>query len=519
MSTNKSILKSAGVIGLATLASRLLGFIRDVVIARLFGVYAYAQAFVIAFKIPNLFRDLVGEGAANAAFVPVFSEYRIRHDDKEFWELANVVLNLLLVVLTGITILGILLSPLIVRIIAPGFITDADKLQMTVRLTRIIFPYILLVSLAAYAMSILNTLKHFSVPAFAPCLLNISIIIFAIIFGENILGLASGVLAGGLLQLAVQIPVLYRKGFRPRLFMNFKHAGAKTIGKLMLPRLFSSSVYQLNNFVDSIFGSLAFIVGEGGVAALYFSYRLIQFPLGIFSNALSQAILPTFSAQALEDNPENLRNTLSFGLRATFLVMVPASVGFMVLAYPIITTVFQGGRFDVYSSAQTARALIFYSFGLFAYGGTKILQSCFFALKDTATPAKVAFLALMLNIALNSVLMFPLQLAGLALATSISGTITFLILFLLLKKRLASFGTSRIVSSFIRILAASCGMGAVCYFVSKNFFAVGRKPLYKLANLGLPVILGLASYVLLCFIFRVQEMQELRSWLLKRKKD
>ena len=330
MSTGKSqanphhlIAKSAGIIGFATLCSRILGFMRDVVIARLFGVYIYAQAFVIAFKIPNLLRDFVGEGATNAAFVPVFSEYTVSHTKEEFWELANVLLNLLLVILTAITLLGIIFSPLIVRLIAPGFIASPEKLAATIRLNRIIFPYILLISLTAYSMGILNSLKTFAIPAFAPCLLNISIIVFALVFGEGIKGLALGVLVGGILQLAVQIPALYKKGFRLRLLCNFKHPAVKVIGRLMLPRVMSSSIYQLNNFVDSIFGSLAWIVGEGGVAVLYFSYRLIQFPLGIFSTALSQAILPTFSTQALEGNHDKLKQTLSWGLRATGFLLIP----------------------------------------------------------------------------------------------------------------------------------------------------------------------------------------------------
>jgi len=515
MSTNKSIAKSATVIGFATLCSRILGFIRDVVIARLFGVYVYAQAFVIAFRIPNLFRDLVGEGAANAAFVPVFSEYKVRHTEEEFWELANVILNLLLVIVTAITLLGIIFSPLIVRLIAPGFISDPHKLEITIRLNRIIFPYILLISLAAYAMGILNSLKHFSVPAFAPCLLNISIIVFALLFGEGIKGLALGVLVGGVLQLAIQVPVLYKKGFHLNLFRRFKHPAAKTIGKLMVPRLFSSSIYQLNNFVDSIFGSLAFIVGEGGVAVLYYAYRLILFPLGIFSTALSQAILPTFSTQALEDNHSNLKTTLSFGLRATFFVMLPASIGFMVLAHLIIETIFRGGKFDAYSVVQTANVLIFYSIGLFAYGATKILQSCFFALKDTVTPAKVSFLALIVNIILNSILMFPLKLGGLALATSISGINTFLILFFLLRKKIHGFGIKIIIISFTRILLASLAMGFVCWAVSKNIPFDGGS-LAKLFNLSLSIASGLIAYIIFCFILRVREIQELWRWVAKK---
>jgi len=519
MPTNKSIAKSASIISFATLCSRLLGFIRDVVIARLFGVYIYAQAFVIAFKIPNLLRDLVGEGATNAAFVPVFSEYTVKHSKKEFWELANVVLNLLLVILMVITLLGIIFSPLIVRLIAPGFISDPYKLATTVRLNRIIFPYILLISLTAYSMGILNSLRHFAIPAFAPCLLNISIIVFALLFGEGIKGLALGIMIGGVLQLAVQIPVLYKKGFRLALFKKFKHPAAKIIGKLMLPRILSSCIYQLNNFVDSIFGSLAWIVGEGGVAILYFAYRLILFPLGIFSTALSQAILPTFSTQALEDNYAQLKQTLTFGLRATFFVMLPASIGFMVLAHPIISTLFSGGRFDAYSITYTANALFFYSIGLFAYGATRILQSCFFALKDTVTPTKVAALALVINVVLNSILMFPMKISGLALATSLSGITTFFVLFFILKKRLQPFNIRGISSSFVRIFVASLGMGAVCYFISQKNIILVNGILGRFINLGLVIILGLVSYLLFCFIFRVREMQELWRWLSKKKNN
>jgi putative peptidoglycan lipid II flippase len=509
--SHRNIAKSAGIIGIATLCSRILGFIRDVVIARLFGIYVYAQAFVIAFRIPNLFRDLVGEGATNAALVPVFSEYSAKHTKEEFWELCNVVLNVLLVILMTITILGIIFSPLIVRLIAPGFSASPEKLEATIRLNRIIFPYILLISLAAYSMGVLNSLKHFAVPAFAPCLLNISIIVSALMFGEGIKGLATGVLAGGLLQLAVQIPILYKKGFRFKFSSKFKHPGVKTIGKLMLPRVLSSSIYQLNNFADSIFGSLAWIVGEGGVAVLYFSYRLIQFPLGIFSNALSQAILPTFSTQAATDERSKMKLTLSWGLRSTFFVIVPASVGFMVLAHPIISTIFGGGKFDLNSSNLTANALVFYSVGLFAYGGIKILQSCFFALKDTVTPTKTAALSLVINVVLSAILMFPLKINGIALATSISGIVTFLVLFNCLMKKMGDFGIQAITISFVRIFAASVGMGLVCFLVLRQ-----TVHLNKFISLSLEIIAGLISYMLLCFIFRVSEMQQLWNWLVKK---
>ncbi len=518
MSTNKSVAQSAGIIGIATLCSRILGFIRDVVIARLFGVYVYAQAFVVAFRIPNLFRDLVGEGAANAAFVPVLSEYAAKHTKEEFWELVNVLLNLLLVIVSAIVLCGVIFAPVIIRLIAPGFVDDPQKLAATVTLTRLLFPYLLLISLSAYSMAILNTLKHFSVPAFAPCLLNLSIIVCAMAFGEGIKGLALGVLIGGVLQLGAQIPILYKKGFRLSLRGRFKHPGARLIGKLMVPRLLSSSIYQLNNFVDSIFGSMAVIVGEGGVAVLYFAYRLIQFPVGVFTNALSQAILPTLSTQALDADRAHLKKTLLFGLRATFFVMVPASVAFMVLAHPIIEALFGGGRFDAYSAQATARALFFYSFGLSAYGATRVVQSCFFAIKDTVTPAKIAGMALGMNVAFILILIYPLKIGGIALSSSLSGIISFSILFSVLRKRLAPLPLRPLVLFCFKVLAASIGMGAVCHYAALSAFVRFGGSWGQLVHLGFVIIAGVISYGLLCVFLRVNEIRELLAWLRRHKR-
>lgn len=512
MSTNKSILRSAGVIGLATVLSRILGFLRDVVIARLFGVYAYAQAFVIAFKIPNLFRDLTAEGAANAAFVPVFSEYQAKHTKEEFWDLANTVLNLLLIAVSALTLLGIIAAPVIVRLIAPGFITDTHKLNITITLSRIVFPYLLLISLTAYAAGILNSLRHFALPALAPCLLNISIIVFALLFREGVTGLALGVLVGGLLQLLIQVPALYRKGFRLKLFRRFRHPAASAIGRMMVPRVFSSGIYQLNNFVDSIFASLAFIVGEGAVAALYFAYRLVQFPLGIFSTALAQAVLPEFSVQALEEEHDKLKTTLSFGLRAVFFVLLPASVGFIVLAKPAIQALFGGGKFDGYAVNLTALVLSYYSIGMCAFGANKILSSCFFALKDTLTPARVSFHALIINTVLNALLMFPLKAAGIALATSISGIITCGMLISLLRKKIGRIKLRTIAISFLKMFLAALFMGAICYVISRALIFSGASRFIALVNLCAAIASGIAAYIIFCFVFRVTEMRDLWRW-------
>jgi putative peptidoglycan lipid II flippase len=513
MNSNKSIAVSAGVIGLATLVSRILGFIRDIIIARLFGVYIYAQAFVIAFKIPNLFRDLVGEGATNAAIVPVLGEYLAKDKKEEFWQLANVLMNLLLVILSAITVLGVIFSPLLVRLIAPGFLADASKFAATVKLNRLIFPYILLIGLSAYSMGVLNSLRHFSVPAFAPCLLNISIIAFALIWGEDIKGLAAGVLVGGLLQLAIQVPVLYKKGFRFKFTNKFNHPAVRQIAGLMTPRLFSSAIYQLNNFVDSIFGSLALIVGDGGVAALYFSYRLIQFPLGIFGNSVSQAILPSLSCHAIEPDHARFKETLLFGLRCVLFVMVPASLGFMILSKQIISGLFEGGRFNPYSTYITSKALFFYSIGLFAYGSSRILQCGFFALKDTVTPAKVAAVSLLLNILLNLILMFPMKLAGLALATSISGIGGFSILFFILNKKVPGLDMNGLFHFSVRVTAAGLGMALVCYMASKlNLFPQDHTA-GRIGNLFVSIAYGAVSYIIFGLFLRIDQAKTVFYWL------
>ncbi|MDD5347513.1 MAG: murein biosynthesis integral membrane protein MurJ [Candidatus Omnitrophica bacterium] len=516
VSSNRDIAQSAGVIGAATLVSRVLGFVRDIVIARLFGVYVYAQAFVVAFKLPNLFRDLIGEGAANAAIVPVMSEYLARGKKEEFWHLANVLMNLLLVVLSLIALAGIFLSPVLVRLIAPGF--SGDTLAATVRLTRIIFPYILLIGLAAYSTGILNSLRHFSVPAFAPCLLNISIIVCALIWGEGIRGLATGVLAGGVLQLAVQVPVLYAKGFRFRFALGFTHPAIAGIGRLLTPRLFSSAIYQLNNFVDSIFGSLAFIVGEGAVAALYFSYRLIQFPIGIFGASLSQAMLPELSQQALEPaGRSSFKSTFLFGLRSVFFVMVPSSVGLMVLSRAIIENLFGGGRFNAYSVDITAGCLFYYGIGLAAYAGIKVLHTGFFALKDTATPAYISGLGLVLNVFLNAIFMYRMKASGLALATSVSGMACFSFLLYLIDKKAGGLGLAALAKFFLKILLASSLMAAVCFYALRIRYCTGCPVTERILRLVVPIALGAAAYLGACVMLRIEQARALWRLLARRK--
>ncbi len=512
MSINKTIARHASVIGGFTFLSRVLGFIRDVVIARMFGTGMHSQAFVVAFRIPNLLRDMVAEGAVNAAFVPVFSEYAAKKSREEFWHLANCLLNILLVILAALTILGVVFSPWIVRLIAPGFSSDTVKFQETVRLTRIIYPYLLLVALSAYSMGILNSLKHFSLPAFAPCLLNISIIVFALFCGEGTLGLALGVLAGGVLQLAAQIPMLYKKGFRWRPALELRHPGISQIRKLLLPRIFSSCVYQLNLFVDTMLGSLAHIVGQGAISALYFANRVFQFPLGIFGIAIAQAALPSLSCQALEDNLDNFKKTLNFSLIAVFLIMLPVSALMVALSRPIIEALFQGGRFDAYSAEITSGALLFYALSLSFYCANKVLVSGFFSLKDTMTPLKITAASLLVNIVFNLILMYPLKLRGLALATSLSGFINFFILFYCLRKKIGPLNgryLSRVLAKilFSSLIASACGL----YVYARCLVSV--PPLLRLSAAGLS---GLLVFVLGALILDLAEIKKVIQWVLRK---
>jgi len=504
--SKKHIIKSAGIIGFGTVISRMLGFVRDIIIARYFGTARYAEAFVVAFRIPNMLRDLIGEGATNAAFVPVLSEYLVKKKE-EFWELANVILNLLLIALSAITIMGVLASPLIVRLIAPGFLDDPEKFAITVKLTRLMFPYILLIGLAAYTMGVLNSLKHFSAPAFGPCFLNIAIIICAMIWGESVMGLASGVLIGGLLQLAIQIPVLYRKGFKFSFTKKLNHPAANKIGILLLPRILGSCVYQVNLFVNTILASLSGIVGAGGVAALYYANRIFQFPLAIFGIAIAQAVLPTMSREALEKEPDKLKYTLSFSLRVINFIIIPASIGLIMLAVPMTRVLFERGKFDQDSTRITANALAFYSIGLFSYSGIKILVSCFYSLKDTLTPVKIAGASLLLNIVLNIVLMFPLKIGGLALSASISGIFNFFALFYMLRKKIGPLEGYKISGSFLKVLMAGLVMAAIIYICS---FKTGL-------NLFIVIAIAIAGYIMAAFIFNVREAKDLLSWMLKKK--
>ncbi|MCM8792733.1 MAG: murein biosynthesis integral membrane protein MurJ [Candidatus Omnitrophica bacterium] len=517
MSTTKTIIRSTGIICGFTFLSRILGFVRDILIARLFGTGSSIQAFVVAFRIPNVLRELIGEGSTNAVFVPVFSEYLIKNKG-ELFKIVNILFNILFIIFCMITFLGIVFSPQIVRIIAPGFIIDNYKFNLTILLTRIMFPYFIFIALTAYAMGILHTFKRFGLPALGPALLNISMIVFILIsyfFNEPVIALALGVLVGGILQLVIQIPAIYRMDFRFRLFeIQIRHPVVNKITYLLIPRIFGSAIYQLNVFMDTVFASLTHIVGEGAVAAIYYANRLVQFPLAVFGIALSTASLPVMSEQVAINDIERMKSTVSFSLRNIFFVMFPSSIGLFLLSHPIIKVLFERGNFNYYSTCITSWTLIFYSLGLVSFSAIKVLSSAFFSLQDTRTPVKTTALCLIINLILNSILMWPLKVGGLALASSISSTINFLLLFYLLEKRIGRFNYNLLINSFLKISVGTLIMGLVIYLSWRNLFL----NLAEHLRLAMIIILAFGIFIFICSLLKVEELNTVRTvWSLKRR--
>lgn len=461
-----SVVKAAGIIGAATFSSRILGFIRDMVLASLFGATPAADAFFVAYRIPNLLRELFAEGSMSSAFIPVFTEYQTLKSKRDAWELASAVFTTLLTIVIGITIAGILAASGIVWLLAPGFHDDPAKLGMTTLLTQIMFPYLIFISLAALAMGILNSLRAFAAPAFSPVFFNVFIIGCALflspMMSEPILGVAIGVVAGGLAQFLMQLPGLSLRGMLFGFRFEPGHPGVRRIGALMVPSLLGLSVTQINITVSTILASFF----AGGPTYLFYGMRLIQFPLGIFGVALATAILPTLSAQAARGALDELRTTLGFGLRMILFIILPAMLGLILLRQPIVHLFFEHGTFTPHDTAETAVAVLGYSVGLWAFGGVRIIVSAFYSLQDTRTPAISAAIAVAANLVFSLLLMSSLGAAGLALATALAAMVNGGILVAVLHRRLGGVEWGSVGQSFLRVLVASMPLVIVCVWVA-----------------------------------------------------
>lgn len=518
MSEKRNIARAAGILGSATMLSRVMGMVRDMVVSRLFGAGLATDAFFAAFQIPNMLRRFFAEGALTAAFVPTFSTTLARRGDEKARELANTCFTLLTIVMAAITLAGIILSPIIVGLMFPGFKVEPGKFELAVLLNRLMFPYIFFISLVALCMGILNTLRHFFTPAISTVFLNISMILAALclrgFFEAPITALAVGVLIGGCIQLFMQLPVLWSKGFPLKPNFNFTSPELRSIALLMLPSVFGVGVYYLNITVSAILASL---LPQGSISYLYYAQRLFEFPQGIFAASVAQAVLPSMSRQAAAGDIAGMKETLSFGVRLMLFITIPAMAGLMVCSTPIFSLIFMGGAFDYETAVNSALALLYYSAGLSFVALTRVVAPVFYALKDTKTPVYTALIAFIINLCLSLVLMGPLKHGGLALATTLSALCNMLLLLWLLRRKIGSFGGNRIMLTALKSSAASIPMAAAVWYGCSlvDWSQTGHKIL-KGTVLGGSILCGTATYMLAVKLLRSEEALEAVS-LLRRK--
>jgi putative peptidoglycan lipid II flippase len=460
--------KAAGVIGLAVMCSRLLGLAREQIFAALFGGGAAMDAFTAAFRIPNLLRDLFAEGALSTAFVTTFSKTIARSGDAAAWKLANKVATMTIVVLGLICMAGMVFSTQLVDVLAPGF--DPDKAALTARLTRIMFPFILLVSMAALVMGMLNAKSVFGIPAMASSFFNLGSIVGGVSLGYWIdphfgrgalIGLAVGTLFGGALQLAVQLPPLRKLGYRYHPDFRWRDAGVVSILALMGPSVIAASTTQFNVLVNSMFAST---LGDGAIFWLAIAFRLMQLPLGLFGVALGTVTLPLLSRLVVAGQMDAFRSELARAMRLAFLLTVPSTLGLMMLAEPIISVLYQHGKFSAYQAAQAAGALRFYAIGLAGYAALKVLVNAFYALDRRKTPMMVSFLAVALNLLFNWIFTFRLGWGhrGLAFSTGCVATFNFLFLYALMHRHLRGLESRRMLILLGKSAIAAAALFAVC---------------------------------------------------------
>ncbi|MBI2307860.1 MAG: murein biosynthesis integral membrane protein MurJ [Rhodocyclales bacterium] len=464
-----NLLKALVTVSGMTLLSRILGFVRDFVIARTFGAGMMTDAFFVAFKLPNLLRRLFAEGAFAQAFVPILGEYRNQRGEAETKRLVNHVATLLFLILLVVTALGVIAAPILVYISAPGFAADGDKFELTVTLTRITFPYILFMSLVALAGGILNTWSRFALPAFTPVLLNLAFIGMALFaapyFEPPVLALGWAVFLGGVLQLALQLPSLSRIGMLPRFSLNWKDEGVRRILLLMAPALLGVSVSQVSLLINTIFASL---LGPGSVSWLYYADRLMEFPSGMLGVALGTILLPSLSKYHASNQHDEYSKLLDWGLRLTLLLAAPAAVGLALLAVPLIATLFFHGAFTPNDVLQTRAALVAYSLGLLGLILVKVLAPGFYARQNIRTPVRIAVISLLATQAMNVVFAWGLDLrhAGLALAIGLAACLNALLLYRGLRRHDIYTPQAGWPAFYLKLLAALCVMASVLWFAA-----------------------------------------------------
>lgn len=522
MTDKKQILKSASIITLVTLVSRVLGYVRDQRIALLLGTLPAADAYVLAYRIPNLFRRLVAEGSMTASFIPVFTGYMRERSEKEVWDFANRLFWTLALVAAAITILGMVFSPSVVHVFAGKNVAVAQAVE----LNRIIFPFLFFISLAALAMGILNCFNIFGLPAATPVLLNVATIVFSVAavwhyFNDPATSLAVGVLVGGALQFLVQVPLLVKKGMNFRFGISFAHPGIRDVARLMLPRLFGIGIGQINLLIDTRFAT-ASMMPAGSLAALYLADRVMELVLGGYAIAVATAILPMMSHQAAAKDYESLKKTLAFSVRIVAFITVPATLGLMILREPIIRVLFQHGEFVAASTRLTARALLYYSIGLPALASVKLIVPAFYSARDTKTPVIVAFISMIINIVLNIVFLEfffkRVQNGGPALATALACFFDFFALFVIFRIRYGPLGSINILKSFAKICFCAGIMGVACWLGAYyTEFTIHSRFLIQLLVFAGLIFGATALYLALAWIIRCHEIEEVYGIAVRRR--
>jgi putative peptidoglycan lipid II flippase len=518
MENHKKVSKAAGAVGSMTLVSRLFGFVRDLVLAMTFGASASADAFFVAFRIPNIQRRILGEGAVSAAMIPVYGEYLNTKNEEETQNFASNLFNIQFTVLVITSFAIVTFAPFLIMAFAPGFLDEPDKFELTVTLTRWMGPYLILVGMSAFCMGILNTHGIFKPSAAAPILVNVCMVLGALILSpyleQPIMGLAIGVLVGGLLQFLVQFPITLRNGLKLSSHFNWKHPGILKVGKLLGPAILGFGVYEINLLVDTLLASL---LAGGSVSYLYYANRMVQLPLGVFGVALGVAILPMLTGQAARQEIEEFRDTLAFGIRLILFITVPATVGLIILSFPIINTLWERGEFVRTTTEGTSLALIYYSVGLCAFAGTKVLVSAFYSLQDTKTPMKIGIYSMLLNVTLAIILMGPLKHGGIALATSLSAIFNAGALVFLLKKRLGRMGGRRIVSSMIQLTIAVTLMGLGVYFANAWWFDPETPLIHRIGILFGEIALGVIIYTCASWLMKNEELKFIHQLIREKR--
>jgi putative peptidoglycan lipid II flippase len=484
------------IVGSMTLISRLLGFVRDMLIARLFGVDLATDAFFVAFKVPNFLRRLFAEGAFAHAFVPVLTNYKEQGSKAALKLFIDKTAGTLAVCLLLITLVGIVLAPLLILLLAPGFSWQGTQHDLSVLMLQITFPYLLFISLTAFAGSILNAHSKFAIPALTPVFLNICMIGTAIwlapLMDTPVVALAWGVFMAGIVQMLFQIPALYRLGLLPRPRIDFKDAGVKRVIGLMLPVMFSVSVTQINLLLDTLIASFLTV---GSVSWLYYSDRLVEFPLGILGLALGTVILPSLANNHAAEDSVAFSHSLDWGLRLVLLVGMPATIGLFVLAEPMLSTLFQYHEFTIHDVHLAGQSLKAYAVGLLGYLLIKVLVPAFTARQDVKTPVRYGIYAMIISLALNVALVFPLAHAGLALATSLGAFFNAaLLLKKLLKDNVYQPATGWLLF-FSRVLLASAAMSAALYYwVNADWWAAWSAS-ERVIHLLKWIVIGMSVYV------------------------